>query len=91
MSKKKKENNTRKIKVSLSVTDYFKKLDDILENFEALKRTGFFTGTEIERINSYDMQTMHILLSRMINKLKEADQYLEQDIKPEKIKLIFVR
>lgn len=91
MSKKKKETNTKKIKVSLSITDYLKKLDDILENFEALKRTGFFTGTEMERINSYDMQTIHIILSRMINELKEADQYLEQDIKSQKIKLTFVR
>lgn len=88
---KKKETNTKKIEVSLSITDYLKKLDDILENFEALKRTGFFTGTEMEKINSYDMQTMHMMLSSVINELKKADQYLSQDIKPEKIKLTFVR
>lgn len=91
MSKKKKETNTRKIKMSVSYAWYLEKLDDILSNFEALKRTGFFAGSEMEKINDYELQTVHIFISRIIKVLREADKCLEQNIKPQKIKLTFVR
>lgn len=89
--KKKKKTNTRKINMSVSYAWDLEKLDDILSNFEALKRTGFFVGSELEKINDYEVQNVHIFISRIIKVLREADQCLEQDIKPQKIKLTFVR